>query len=179
MKNKKSIIYILAVFIIGVLIGGFIISTANKDKSNDVVIESRTKNNNEVGSSEEKNTHKIDESMYSLETTEDNIISKELKGEYLDKLVTIALQQEEFSVNLTGVDSSSEVYLINPNNGEMMPLKYEDGRFSAKVKLDKDITYGIIINYKLSGSIRVVEDLNAIDKDQLFRDILISMGCGL
>lgn len=169
MKNKRLIVYGVLVFIIGIVIGGFMIILSNNSKP------SKPDNNATVN----ENSHEKVASGYSLETTDKNVINKELKGEYLDSMVTIALKQDEFSINLKGIDSNSEVFLINPGTGDMNPMKYSDGKFSVKAKLETDITYGIIINYKLSGSIRVVNDLNTIDKDQLYRDILISMGCGL
>lgn len=61
----------------------------------------------------------------------------------------------------------------------MTQLKYNNGRFSTNTILDKDINYGIIVDYTLVGSIRVVENLDEINQEQLFRDILIGLGCGL
>ncbi|SHH95659.1 hypothetical protein SAMN02745196_02068 [Clostridium collagenovorans DSM 3089] len=181
MKKNKSIIYILSVFIIGLILGGIVVNFISKNEGkNDIVVNNNLLSNNKLNNSEIRdNNHKVDASMYSFETTDKNVISRELKGEYLDKLVTIAVNQEEFSINLIGIDSKSEVVLINPTTGDMIPLKYDNEKFSTKTSLEKDITYGVIINYKLSGSIRVVEDLNSIDAEQLFRDALISMGCGL
>ena len=170
MKNKKTIIYILVVFIMGTLIGGFIISLTNKSKESTTSI---------VSNNISEDAHKKNISGYSFESTDKNIINKELKGEYLDSFVTVAEMQDEFTVNVKGVESSSNIFLINHDTGEMVPMEYNNGEFSVKVNLDKDITYGIIMDYKLVGSIRVVEDLNTVNQDQLFRDILISMGCGL
>lgn len=53
------------------------------------------------------------------------------------------------------------------------------GRFSVNTSLEKDINYGIIMDYKLIGSVRVLENLDIPDKDNLYRDILKKLGCGL
>ena len=107
------------------------------------------------------------------------MINKEYDGTYLKSFVTVAEQQDEFIINLNGINSDSEVMMIDPNNGDMKPMDYENGVFTLKASLDNDITYGIIIDFKLSGSIRVVNDLNSVDKDKLFNEILIALGCGL
>ncbi|MDU1117319.1 MAG: hypothetical protein E7J99_16020 [Clostridium butyricum] len=58
-------------------------------------------------------------------------------------------------------------------------MSKENEVYTVNMKFNNDINYGIIVDYKLVGSIRVVNDLNDIDEDKLFRDILISLGCGL
>ena len=160
LNKQKMIIYIFLVFIIG-LSGGLIINL-NKDKKLD-----------------DNNNHEQIVSGYSFETTDKNVINKEYDGTYLKSFVTVAEQQDEFIINLNEINSDSEVMMIDPNNGDMKPMDYENGVFTLKASLDNDITYGIIIDFKLSGSIRVVNDLNSVDKDKLFNEILIALGCGL
>lgn len=175
MKNKKLIFIMILVLIIGVLVGGTIVTLSNRNKADDKTIDT-TEERNEVTT--EENNEK-DSFGYSFEVTDKNVINKELQGEYLNSFITVALKQKEFTINLKGIDSNNEVFLINSDAGKMTELKYKDGIFSVKANLEKDITYGILIDYKLVGSIRVVEDLNTIDKDELFRDILAGMSCGL
>lgn len=156
-KKKKVILYVFIIVIIGALIGGTLAIIKSK---NDKAIETH------IGG-------------YSFETTEKNVINKKLEGKYLESFVTVAENQEEFTVNVEEVDSTSNVFIINPNTGDMTQLKYNNGRFSTNTILDKDINYGIIVDYTLVGSIRVVENLDEINQEQLFRDILIGLGCGL
>ncbi|WP_315081102.1 hypothetical protein [uncultured Clostridium sp.] len=167
MKKKKIIIYTLIIFIVGVL-GGVLINSNQGEVFNiQNIFKSNDKNHKEIVSG------------YSFEITEKNVINKEFDGDYLNSFVTVALQQEYFSVNLEGIDSDSEAFIINPNTGDMMPMEYNNNTFSTNVSLENNITYGIILDYKLVGAITVVNDLNNIDKDKLFRDILITLGCGL
>lgn len=169
--KKKMAIYGLIIFSIG-LIAGYIINLKGGEQ---LVADSKR-----ISSAESNvDNHEQIVSGYSIETTEKNIIDKEFDGTYLDSFVTVAKQQDEFALNVTGIDSTSEVFMINPVTGDMEPLQYNDGVFSLKTTIEKDINYGIIMDYKLVGSIRAVEDLNAIDKDKLFNEILISLGCGL
>ncbi len=171
MKKNIIIIYIVLIFIV-VLTGGFIIS----------------KNRNEAADTSEKPKEKVETiddenkqivSGYTFETTEKNVINKEFDGTYLDSFITVAREHDEFLVNIKGIDSNSKVNIINPDSGDTIPVEYEDGVFSVTVKLDKDINYGIIIDYSLLGSIRIVEDLNTINNEQLVKEMLMSMGCGL
>lgn len=156
--KKRIIIYALLVFVVGLIIGGII--NLKKDKVN-------ASNNKTIVSG------------YSFETTKSDIINKKLDADYLDSFVTVALKQNEFTVNLEGIDSNSKVFIINPKTGEMINMKYNNGKFFVKTKFAENINYGIIKDYKLIGSIRVVNNLNSINKEKLFKDILISLGCGL
>lgn len=171
MNIKRVIIYVVLI-LIAVVGGGYIINI--NIEANDT----REISKSEENVSGDRNVQNV--SGYTFETTDKNVINKEFDGEYLDSFITIALEQEEeFLVNLKGIDSSSKVYLINPDNGETTPLEYNDGIFTTRVKLSKDINYGIIIDYSLLGGIRIVEDINSINKEQLVKDMLTSMGCGL
>ena len=156
--KKRIIIYALLVFVVGLIIGGII--NLKKDKVN-------------------ASNHKTIVSGYSFETTKSDIIDKKLDADYLESFVTVALKQNEFTVNLEGIDSNSKVFIINPKTGKMINMKYNNGKFFVKTKFSEDINYGIIKDYKLIGSIRVVDNLNSINKEKLFKDILISLGCGL
>lgn len=169
MNKRKVIIYMLLVFIIG-LAGGLIISSKTNNKLEET---------NKADINDEENNHEKIVSGYSFEKTDKNVINKDYDGTYLESFVTVAETQDEFTINLNGISSDSEVFMIDPNYGEMRPMSYENGVFTIKTNLDKDVTYGFIIDYKLSGSIRVVDDINSIDEDKLFNEILISLGCGL
>ncbi|MCQ2013471.1 hypothetical protein [Clostridium butyricum] len=164
--NKKIVIfYTLLTLVIGGVIGFLITSkTQNTVSSTDTV-------------QENLNDKKI-VSGYSFEKTNKNIINKEFDGDYLDSFVTVAQIQDEFTVNLKGVDTDN-VFIIDPVTGEMTNMNKENEVYTVNMKFNNDINYGIIVDYKLVGSIRVVNDLNDIDEDKLFRDILISLGCGL
>ena len=118
-------------------------------------------------------------SGYSFEYSNKDVITKTFDGELLESFVTIALGQDEFTVNLEGIDKESEVYIINPNDGDMINLDYLNGNFTVNTVLDKDITYGIIINYNLVGSIRVVDDFESLDEEKLSKEILSKLSCGI
>lgn len=152
MKNKKFIVCALIIFIVGIA-GGYIISSQN---SNQRIV-----------------------SGYAFDLIKENTITKKFDEDRLNSFVTIAEPQDKFEVNVEEINSSSDVFIINPMNGEREPMKYKDGKFVIETALDKDINYGIIMDYTLIGSIRVVEDIDTIDEDKLFTDILISLGCGL
>ncbi|QAS61880.1 hypothetical protein [Clostridium septicum] len=49
-------------------------------------------------------------SGYSFEKIKNNVINKEFDGKYLDPFVTIALEQDEFSINLKGIKKESKVF---------------------------------------------------------------------
>lgn len=164
--NKKIVIfYTLLTLVIGGVIGFLITSkTQNTVSSTDTV-------------QENLNDKKI-VSGYSFEKTNKNIINKEFDGDYLDSFVTVAQIQDEFTVNLKGVDTDN-VFIIDPVTGEMTNMSKENEIYTVNMKFNNDINYGIIVDYKLLGSVRVVDNLNDIKEDELFRDILISLGCGL
>lgn len=169
--NKKIVIICVALIVVVAITGGFII-IKNRDAANASEITSDKEN-----VSDDKNEQMV--SGYSFETTEKNVINKEFDGTYLDSFITVALEQEEFLVNIKGIDSDSKVFIINPDSGDTIPVEYKDDEFSINVKLDKDVNYGIIIDYSLLGSIRIVEDLNTINNEQFVKEMLMSMGCGL
>lgn len=169
--NKKIVIICVALIVAVAITGGFIINK-NRDAANASEITSDKEN-----VSDDKNEQMV--SGYSFETTEKNVINKEFDGTYLDSFITVALEQEEYLVNIKGIDSDSKVFIINPDSGDTIPVEYKDDEFSINVKLVKDVNYGIIIDYSLLGSIRIVEDLNTINNEQLVKEMLMSMGCGL
>lgn len=152
LKKKKILLFILIVVVIAGVIG--------------IVVNSR------------KSSRKI-VSGYSFEISEKDVIKKKYDGKQLDSFVTVAKVQDNFSINIEQVSSDRNVYIIDPTDGDMMPMEYIDGKFSTTVKLSTEINYGIIIDYSLVGAIRVVEDINKIDEDQLFEEILIGIGCGI
>lgn len=161
MKKRTIIIYTIIILIIGLGIG--------------VTVNSKT---NFLGLLSGKSEREVI-SGYSFEKIKNNVINKEFDGKYLDPFVTIALEQDEFSIKLKGIKKESKVFLIDPNTGEMKEIKNDNELFSITTKLEKDINYGIIVDYNLVGSIRVVQDFNSIDEGKFYRDILINLGCGL
>lgn len=166
MKKNRVIVYTLLILSIGLV--GIFISKLNTEE-----VESF------IHKFENDSNHKEIVGGYSFEKIDSNVINKEFDGDYLDSFVTVALEQDEFSVNLKGIDSGRNVFIINPNNGEMISIQNNNGVFSGIINLESDINYGIIMDYKLIGSIRVVKNLNDIDDNKLFRNILIGLGCGL
>lgn len=117
---------------------------------------------------------------YAFEKTKDSVITKKFDGNYLYPLVTIALDNKEIDIRLEDLDEGSNVYLINPETGEEIPLEdNQGGKYSVKTSLEKDIDYGVIMNFKLIGSIRVVDDLDIPNQNKVFTDILTTLGCGL
>lgn len=169
MKKKNMVIYSLIILSLGIVIG--IISNNLKT----------TKSINNGADIEVLNDaeHEKLVSGYFFKTTKKDVIEKEFDGDYLNSFVTVAEPHEKFSINVKGIDEGRDVYIIDPTTGNMTPMEYKDGIFSVSTSLDKEINYGIIMDYKLVGSIRVVDDLDKIDEDKLFRDILVGLGCAL
>lgn len=115
-----------------------------------------------------------------LEKIKGNNITKKFDGYYMRPLITIAEDKPEFNIELEGLDKDSELILINPSSGEMITMEYgEDGKYHLNTKLDKDIDYGILIDYRLAGSIRAVDDLKNIDEDKIYDEIMKNLQCGL
>ena len=155
MKNKKVILFIISVFIVGVISGSII-----NLKSKSVNVEK-----NVLG--------------YSFELSDKDTINKKLDGKYLNSFVTFINKKDEFLINLVGINSYKDVYIINPVDGSQFQLQYENGKFYGKVKLEENIDYGIIMDVNLVGSIRVVNNIKEIDESKLFNEILSSLGCGI
>lgn len=153
MNRKKIAIFILLVVVIA---GGIIGIVVNSERSSRKIV-----------------------SGYSFEISEKDVIKKKYDGKYLDSFVTVAKVQDDFTINLEEVSSDRNVYIIDPSDGSVIPMEYKDDKFSTKAKLDTDKNYGIIIDYSLVGAIRVVEDINKINEDKLFEEILIGIGCGI
>lgn len=153
MNRKIIAIFILLVVVIA---GGIIGIVVNSERSNSKIV-----------------------SGYSFEIIEKDVIKKKYDGKYLDSFVTVAKVQDDFTINLEEVSSDRNVYIIDPSDGSVIPMEYKDDKFSTKAKLDTDKNYGIIIDYSLVGAIRVVEDINKINEDKLFEEILIGIGCGI
>lgn len=153
MNRKIIAIFILLVVVIA---GGIIGIVVNSERSSRKIV-----------------------SGYSFEISEKDVIKKKYDGKYLDSFVTVAKVQDDFTINLEEVSSDRNVYIIDPSDGSVIPMEYKDDKFSTKAKLDTDKNYGIIIDYSLVGAIRVVEDINKINEDKLFEEILIGIGCGI
>ena len=155
--NRRSILRRLLIFILIVVIGFIFIMYQQNDKYREIKIVSG----------------------HSFEYNKRGTIKKEFDGKSLSSFVTIALDRDNFTVELYNVNPSSDAFIINPNTGDMIPFKYGDNKFYTNTKLDKDITYGIIIDYNLTGSIRVVDTFKNIDEDKLFEEILYELSCGI
>lgn len=117
---------------------------------------------------------------YAFEKTKDSVITKKFDGNYLYPLVTIALDNKEIDIRLEDLDEDSNVYLINPETGDEIPIEdNHGGKYSVKTSLEKDIDYGVIMNYKLIGAVRIVDDLDIPNQNKVFTEMLTRLGCGL
>ncbi|GAB6170216.1 hypothetical protein JCM1393_26760 [Clostridium carnis] len=157
MKKIKFSILVITILIIG-SISFFIIS------------KERIKNHNE----------KHTDNIYNLEKSKTKFINKTLKGHYLSPLITVVEENPTFTITLDNIKPDSNVTLINSFTGKMVELNSSsDGTFTLDTPLDKDIEYGLLIDFMLAGSIRVVDDLNNINEKELHDEILKNLQCGL
>lgn len=107
-------------------------------------------------------------------------INKSYDGSYLDKIVTMADAKEEFNIRINDINKGSEVILINSSNGEKQNIIYTDNNeFVLTTKLDKGVNYGILMDNKLIGGIRVVNGLDKADKEKIYEEVMKSLQCGI
>lgn len=110
-----------------------------------------------------ENIKKFDE-VYSSE------INKSYDGTYLDKIVTMVDAKEEFNIKINDINKGSKIILINSSNGEKQDMTYtENNEFVLTTKLDEGVNYGILMDNKLIGGIRVVDELDKADKEKYMK----------
>ncbi|AUM90002.1 hypothetical protein FDF97_14065 [Clostridium botulinum] len=120
-----------------------------------------------------KNIKKFDE-VYSSE------INKSYDGTYLDKIVTMVDAKEEFNIRINDINKGSKIILINSSNGEKQDMTYtENNQFVLTTKLDEGVNYGILMDNKLIGGIRVVDELDKADKEKIYEEVIKSLQCGI
>ncbi|EPY2305890.1 hypothetical protein ACXATD_003937 [Clostridium sporogenes] len=120
-----------------------------------------------------ENIKKFDE-VYSSE------INKSYDGTYLDKIVTMVDSKEEFNIKINDINKGSKIILINPSNGEKQDMTYtENNEFILTTKLDEGVNYGILMDNKLIGGIRVVNELDKADKEKIYEEVMKSLQCGI
>ncbi|RUT56072.1 hypothetical protein C1142_19035 [Clostridium botulinum] len=120
-----------------------------------------------------ENIKKFDE-VYSSE------INKSYDGTYLDKTVTMVDAKEEFNIRINDINKDSKIILINSSNGEKQDMTYtENNQFVLTTKLDGGVNYGILMDNKLIGGIRVVNELDKADKEKIYEEVIKSLQCGI
>ncbi|HDK7166972.1 TPA: hypothetical protein PTV44_000797 [Clostridium botulinum] len=120
-----------------------------------------------------ENIKKFDE-VYSSE------INKSYDGTYLDKIVTMVDSKEEFNIKINDINKGSKIMLINPSNGEKQDMTYaKSNEFVLTTKLDEGVNYGILMDNKLIGGIRVVNELDKADKEKIYEEVMKSLQCGI
>ncbi|HDK7157241.1 TPA: hypothetical protein PTV43_002394 [Clostridium botulinum] len=120
-----------------------------------------------------ENIKKFDE-VYSSE------INKSYDGTYLDKIVTMADAKEEFNIRINDINKGSKIMLINSSNGEKQDMTYaKNNEFVLTTKLDEGVNYGILMDNKLIGGIRVVNELDKADKEKIYEEVMKSLQCGI
>ncbi|MGJ0906745.1 hypothetical protein [Clostridium botulinum] len=120
-----------------------------------------------------ENIKKFDE-VYSSE------INKSYDGTYLDKIVTMVDSKEEFNIKINDINKGSKIMLINPSNGEKQDITYaKNNEFVLTTKLDEGVNYGILMDNKLIGGIRVVSELDKADKEKIYEEVMKSLQCGI
>ncbi|MDU1320275.1 MAG: hypothetical protein E6931_02050 [Clostridium botulinum] len=120
-----------------------------------------------------ENIKKFDE-VYSSE------INKSYDGSYLDKIVTMVDSKEEFNIKINDINKGSKIMIINPSNGEKQDMTYtENNEFVLTTKLDEGVNYGILMDNKLIGGIRIVNELDKADKEKIYEEVMRSLQCGI
>ncbi|HDK7139359.1 TPA: hypothetical protein PTV74_002507 [Clostridium botulinum] len=120
-----------------------------------------------------ENIKKFDE-VYSSE------INKSYDGSYLDKIVTMVDAKEKFNIKINDINKDSKIILINSSNGEKQDMTYtENNEFVLTTKLDENVNYGILMDNKLIGGIRVVNELDKADKEKIYEEVMKSLQCGI
>lgn len=120
-----------------------------------------------------ENIKKFDE-VYSSE------INKSYDGSYLDKIVTMVDSKEEFNIKINDINKGSKIMIINPSNGEKQDMTYTENNESVlTTKLDEGVNYGILMDNKLIGGIRIVNELDKADKEKIYEEVMRSLQCGI
>lgn len=162
MKTYKVLILCLSIVII---IASGLVFINKDDKLNNVL---KVDNKDSIGQ------------VNDLEKIEGSTITKKFDGIYMSPLVTISEEKPEFDIKLEGLNGEEELILINSFSGEMIKMEYgKDKKYHLNTKLDKDIDYGILLDYRLVGSIRIVEDFKKVNEDEIYAEIMKNLQCGL
>ncbi len=107
-------------------------------------------------------------------------INKSYDGSYLDKIVTMVDAKEKFNIKINDINKDSKIILINSSNGEKQDMTYtENNEFVLTTKLDEGVNYGILMDNKLIGGIRVVNELDKADKEKIYEEVMKSLQCGI
>ncbi|VYU59151.1 hypothetical protein [Clostridium tertium] len=115
-----------------------------------------------------------------LEKVKSETITKTFDGSYMSPLITVSEYKPEFNIKLEGIDKESELILINSYSGEMIKMDYDkDGKYILKTSLEKNVDYGILVDFRLTGSIRVVDNLKEVNDEEIYKDIMKRIQCGL
>lgn len=161
---KLSKIKIFSLSIISIMIIGLFFISKHEKLNNSA--------NNEVNNSAKE--------LRDYKKINGDTINKKFDGDYLNPLITVVESKPEFNIELEGLEAKDGLDLINSLTGDMEKIEYDgNGNFKLKTKLDKDIDYGILLDYKLVGSIRVVDDLEKTDDNELHSAIMKNLQCGL
>ncbi|RDY28189.1 hypothetical protein CHL78_006265 [Romboutsia weinsteinii] len=133
-----------------------------------------TEDESKISSNNKMEEFKQFDEVYSSE------INKNYDGSYLDRLVTMVEAKEEFKIKIKNIDKNAKVTLINSSIGEMTDLNYTEGNgFVLDTKLNEGIDYGILLDNRLIGSIRVVNGLEKADKEKIYEEVMENLQCGL
>ena len=115
-----------------------------------------------------------------LKKVKGNTITKIFDGYYMSPLITVAEYKPEFNIKINSVDKGNKLMLINSNSGDMIKMEYsDDGKYKLNTKLEKNVDYGILVDYRLTGSIRVVDDLKKVNDEEIYKLIMENLQCGL
>ncbi len=125
-------------------------------------------------------SHNKAESIKKFDEVYSSEINKSYDGSYLDRIVTMVDVKEEFNIKINDINKDSEVILINSLNGEKQDMIYtENNEFVLTTKLDEGVNYGILMDNKLIGGIRVVNGLDKADKEKIYEEVMKSLQCGI
>lgn len=132
-----------------------------------------------LGQNEKKKEVK-ENSIYERIKAEGNIINKSFKNDKLDPLITIAEKQSNFNIKLDGIKKDEKVVLINKYTGEKVEFNTDgEGIFSVDTSLETGKDYGILMNNKLIGSIKIIDSFKNINIEEVYNQSLKSISCGL
>lgn len=173
--KKKMIITISILF--GLLIVATIISLSIK--SINLSAKSEANHISQADNNIKESDNHINQ-LYDIVLTKEGNIEKSLEDTYLSPLITVVEKQNDYKIKIKNIKSAREVIFINPLDGEITEFnKNKDNEFTLDIKeLDTEIDYGIIVDKKLVGSVRVVDDIKNVDKEKLYKDIMYSLSCG-
>ncbi len=88
--------------------------------------------------------------------------------------------KEKFNIKINDINKDSKIILINSSNGEKQDMTYtENNEFVLTTKLDEGVNYGILMDNKLIGGIRVVNELDKADKEKIYEEVMKSLQCGI